>query len=84
MLVKTRFAFKISKVIKQRHLTQVEAAELLDLSQSKLSGLLRVQSRGVSETKMLECLNRLDRDVQIAIRRRSRYQVDRYTSVVFV
>ena len=83
MLVKARLALKIGEIIKQRHLTQVAAADLLGLSQPKLSGLLRGQFRGVSETKMLECLNRLGRDVQIVIRKRSRSQADGHTSVVF-
>ena len=72
MLVKARLAFKIGEIIKQRHLTQVEAADLLDLTQPKLSGLLRGQLRGVSRTKMLECQNRFCRDAQIAIRKRPR------------
>ena len=72
MLVKARLAFKIGEIIKQRHLTQVEAADLLDLTQLKLSSLLRGQLRGVSQTKMLECLHRLGRDAQIAIRKRPR------------
>jgi predicted XRE-type DNA-binding protein len=83
MLVKARLAFKIGEIVKQRHLTQVEAADLLGLTQPKLSGLLRGQFRGVSETKMLECLNRLGRDVQIVIRKRSRSRVGGQTSVVF-
>ena len=83
MLVKARLAFKIGEIIKQRHLTQVEAADLLGLTQPKLSGLLRGQFRGVSEAKMLECLNRLGRDMQIVIRKRSCSQVDGHTSVMF-
>ena len=43
MLVKARLAFKIGEIIKQRHLTQVEAADLLGLTQPKLSGLHFVQ-----------------------------------------
>ena len=72
MLVKAHLAFKIGELIKQSHLTQVEAADLLDLTQPKLSGLLRGQLRGVTQSKMLECLNRLGRDAQIAIRKRPR------------
>lgn len=83
MLVKAHLAFKIGELIKQSHLTQVEAAELLGISQPKLSGLLRGQFRCVSETKILEYLNRLGRDEQIVIRRRSCYQEDGHTSVVF-
>jgi predicted XRE-type DNA-binding protein len=72
MLVKARLAFKIGEIIKQRQLTLVEAADLLGLTQPKLSGLLRGQLRGVSQSKMLECLKRLGRDAQIAIRKRPR------------
>ena len=72
MLVKARLAFKIGEIIKQRQLTQVEAADLLGLTQPKLSGLLRGQLRGVSQSKMLECLNRLGGDAEIAIRKRPR------------
>jgi predicted XRE-type DNA-binding protein len=72
MLIKARLAFKIGEIIKQRQLTQVEAADLLGLTQPKLSGLLRGQLRGVSQSKMLECLKRLGRDAQIAIRKRPR------------
>ena len=83
MLVKARLAFKIGEIIKQRHLTQVEAAALLGITQPKLSGLLRGQFRGISEAKMLECLNRLGRDVQIVIGKRARSAVGGHTSVVF-
>jgi predicted XRE-type DNA-binding protein len=83
MLVKAHLALKIGELIKQSHLTQVEAAELLGISQPKLSGLLRGQFRCVSETKILEYLNRLGRDEQIVIRRRSCCQEDGHTSVVF-
>lgn len=74
MLVKAQLAAKISEIIKRRRLTQVEAAEIIDLPQPKLSGLLRGQFRGISEAKMLNCLTRLGRDVKIVVgpaRRRS-------------
>ena len=83
MLVKARLAYKIAEIIKQRHLTQTEAADLLGLTQPKLSGLLRGQFRGISEVKMLECLNRLGRDVQIVVHKRTRSQSSGHTSVVF-
>jgi len=83
MLIKARLAYKIGEIIKHRHLTQTDAAHLLGLTQPKLSGLLRGQFRGISEAKMLDCLNRLGRDVQIVVRKRSRSQVGDHTSVVF-
>ena len=74
MLVKARLASQIDAIIKDRKLTQTQAAKLVGLSQPKLSGLLRGQFRGVSETKMLDCLARLGRDIQIVVgpARRSR------------
>ena len=72
MLIKARLAYKIGEIIKHRNLTQTDAAHLLGLTQPKLSGLLRGQFRGISEAKMLDCKNRLGRDVQIVVRKRSR------------
>ena len=83
MHVKATLAAKISEIIKQRHLTQAQAAEILFMPQPKLSGMLRGQFRGISEAKMLECLNRLGRDVQIVVRKPSRSKVAGRTSVVF-
>lgn len=83
MLVKARLATKIGEIIKHRHLTQQQAAEILGMPQPKLSGMLRGQFRGISEVKMLECLNRLGRDVQIVVRKASRTHVSGRTSVVF-
>jgi predicted XRE-type DNA-binding protein len=83
MLVKARLATKIGEIIKRRHLTQQQAAEILGLPQPKLSGMLRGQFRGISEVKMLECLNRLGRDVQIVVRKAARTHTNGQTSVVF-
>jgi predicted XRE-type DNA-binding protein len=67
MLVKAQLATKIGEIIKRRRLTQVEAAEIVGMQQPKLSGLLRGQFRGISETKMMNCLVRLGRDVKIVV-----------------
>jgi len=83
MLVKANLALKISEIIAQRCLTQIEAAEVLGIPQPKLSKLLRGQFHGVSETKMLECLNKLGRDIQIVIRKANRDKRIGRTSVVF-
>ena len=83
MLLKAQLAEKISQIIQRRHLTQTEAASILGIPQSKLSLILRGQFRGVSELKMLECLNRLGRDVQIVIKKASRTKVQGRISVLF-
>lgn len=84
MLVKARLVTKIGEILKHRHLTQQQAAEILGIPQPKLSGMLRGQFRGISEAKMLECLNRLGRDVEIVVRKASRSHTSGRTSVVFV
>ncbi|MCX7216439.1 MAG: helix-turn-helix transcriptional regulator [Burkholderiales bacterium] len=83
MQVKTILAAKIGEVIRHRHLTQVQASEILGIPQPKLSGMLRGQFRGISEAKMLECMNRLGRDVEIVVRKPSRTRATGRTSVVF-
>jgi len=83
MLVKAQLATKIGDIIKRRKLTQVQAAELLGITQPKLSGLLRGQFRGISETKMLECLTRLGRDVEIIIKSTPRSRTEGHVTVVF-
>lgn len=83
MHVKARLASKIGDIIRHRHLTQQAAAEILGIPQPKLSGLLRGQFRGVSEAKMIECLNRLGRDVEIVIRKAPRSHAQGHTQVVY-
>jgi len=83
MLVKAQLATKIGDIIRRRKLTQVQAAELLNIPQPKLSGLLRGQFRGISEAKMLECLTRLGRDVEIVVKTAPRSRSEGHVSVVF-
>jgi predicted XRE-type DNA-binding protein len=83
MLLKAQLAEKISQIIQRRHLTQTEAASMLGIPQPKLSLILRGQFRGVSELKMLECLNRLGRDVQIVVKKAPRTKSQGRISVVF-
>jgi len=82
MLVKAQLASKIAEIIKQRRITQVQAAELLNMPQPKLSNMLRGRFRGISEAKMLECLTRLGRDVQIVIKTASRSRKTGHVSVL--
>ncbi len=75
MLVKAQLAAKIGEIIKTRQWSQQQAAKVLGITQPKLSKMLRGRFRGISEAKMIDCLARLGRDVQIVIgpaRRNSR------------
>jgi len=64
-------------------MTQTQAAEVLGMPQPKLSGMLRGQFRGISETKMLEHLNCLERDVHIVVKKARRSNMVGRISVVF-
>ncbi len=59
MLVKARLAAKIAEIVQRRALTQTRTAELLGLTQPKVSALLKGRFRGISEHRLLECLTRL-------------------------
>lgn len=83
MHIKARLAGKIADIIKHRHLTQQQAAEILGIPQPKLSGMLRGQFRGISEAKMIDCLNRLGRNVDIVIRKAPRSHAQGHTQVVY-
>jgi len=83
MLVKAQLASKIGEIVRHRKLTQARAAELLGIPQPKLSNMLRGQFRGISETKMIECLTRLGSDVEIVVRERDPERKAGHVSVVF-
>jgi len=68
MLVKARLAAKIAEIVRRRALTQTQTAEILGLTQPKVSALLKGRFRGISEHRLLECLTRLGRDVHIVIK----------------
>ena len=68
MLDKAKLASKIGDIIRRQNITQQQAAELLAMPQPKVSKLLSGQFRGISEAKMLECLSRLGRDVDIVVK----------------
>ena len=83
MLVKAQLSTKIAEIIKLRKMTQTQAAEVLGIPQPKLSNMLRGRFRGISEAKMLECLTRLGRDVQIVIKPSSKARKIGRVSVSF-
>ncbi|WP_324830491.1 helix-turn-helix domain-containing protein [Pseudomonas saxonica] len=83
MLVKAKLASKIGSLIKAKHLTQLQAAEILELSQPKVSEMLRGKFRGISEAKMMDCLSRLGRDIQIVVKAAPRSRKEGRVEVVF-
>ncbi len=78
MLVKAQLVAKIADIIRQRGLTQDRAAKLLGLTQPKISRLLRGQFRGISERRLLLCLTRLGRDIEILVKSAPRRRGGRF------
>jgi predicted XRE-type DNA-binding protein len=60
---------RIDAIIRQRRLTQLEAAKVLGLSQPDVSRLLRGNFREYSVDRLLRLLTALGRDVEIVIRK---------------
>jgi predicted XRE-type DNA-binding protein len=67
MLVKAQLSVSIQEIIESKGLTQRQAAEIVGMTQPKLSHMLNGHFRGISETKMMDCLARLGRDVKIVV-----------------
>lgn len=67
MLTKSKLVSKIVEIIEARGWTQMQAAQIVGLPQPKLSRMLNGQFRGISQAKMLECLARLGRNIQIVV-----------------
>ena len=83
MIIKAQLAAKIGEIIKSRKWSQQQAADVLGLTQPKLSKMLRGQFRGISEAKMLNCLVRLGHDVQIVVGSARRVPSAGHVAVVF-
>ncbi len=79
MMVKAQLVTKIADIIRQHGLTQEKAAKLLGLTQPRISKLLKGQFRGISERRLLRCLTRLGRDVEIVVRPAPRRRDGRLT-----
>jgi len=67
-LLKAKFAIIINKIIKERNLTQVEAAKLLSIDQPKVSRLTRGQLSGFSIDKLIVFLILLNQDIEVNIK----------------
>ena len=79
MAVKAQLVTKIADIIRERGLTQEGAAKVLGLTQPKISKMLKGQFRGISERRLLRCLTKLGRDVQIVVKPAPRRRDGRLT-----
>jgi len=76
LLAKAELAAKVISEIRRRRLTQMQAASLLGIDQPKVSALKQGKLDGFSIERLMRFLLKLDRDVVIMIRQKSRARSD--------
>ena len=72
LMAKAKLASQVSSIIQHRHLTQAAAADLLGITQPRVSDLVRGRLDKFSLEKLLDFLLALDRDVEIVVRKKPR------------
>jgi predicted XRE-type DNA-binding protein len=82
LLTRAKTMFRISQIIKERHLTQDKAAKLMGIPQSKVSCLMNGKLSGFSLEHLFELLNSLDSDVEIIIKPKTKEEKIATTNVV--
>ena len=81
LMAKAKLAAQISSIIQHRHLTQAAAAEVLGISQPRVSDLIRGRLDRFSLASLLHFLLALDRDVEIVVRKKPRSRKQAHLSV---
>ena len=67
-LLKAELVRKISEIITNLNLTQVQVAEILGIDQPKVSLLIRGRLSGFSTDRLMDYLNKLGSDVEITVK----------------
>ena len=69
---KLRLAYALNQVLDRRKLSQADAAQLLGVTQPKVSALRHYKLAGFSVERLMNLLTALDQDVEIVIRPKPR------------
>lgn len=69
-LVKSELVLKIIRIVNRRSLKQSQVARILGIPQPKVSSLLNGKLYGFSIDKILMFLTKLDRDINIVVKRK--------------
>jgi predicted XRE-type DNA-binding protein len=67
-MVKAELTLQISRIIKERIMTQAEAAKTLGVQQPHVSLLMRNRAGSFSVGRLMEFLTALGQDVEVAVR----------------
>lgn len=84
VLYRAQIMHRIAELIDEKGLTQREAAEILDLPQSKVSCLMNGKLSMFSLDHLFELLNALGRDVEIIIKPKTKDERVASTQVLLV
>ena len=68
LLAKAKLSIKIEKLIKERRLTQKQAATLMGLTQPNVSDLLRGRLDGFTLDRLFRCLDARGQEIEIVVR----------------
>lgn len=82
LLAKAELVGRICDIIERRGLTQVQAAEILEVDQPKVSALMRGDLRGFSSDRLFRFLTALGRDIDIVIKPKPRARAEARIRVV--
>ena len=67
-MMKARLTLQIYKIIRERGLTQAQAAKVLGIKQPHVSLLMRNRAGSFSASRLMEFLTALGQDVEISVR----------------
>lgn len=67
-LMKAKLTLQVHRLLKQRGLTQAEAARLLGTTQPQVSALIRLRPVSVSVGRLMEFLTILGQDVKVSVK----------------
>ena len=67
-LVKAKLTVEIYRLLRERNLTQSDAAKLLGTTQAQVSTLMRCRPVSVSVGRLMEFLTTLGHDVELTVR----------------
>jgi predicted XRE-type DNA-binding protein len=79
---KLRLAYALNQILDQRKLSQADAANVLGVTQPKVSALHHYKLAGFSVERLMNLLTALDQDIDIVIKRKPRSRRAARISVV--
>ena len=79
---KLRLAYALNQILEERKLSQAEAANVLGVTQPKVSALRHYKLAGFSVERLMNLLTALDQDIEIVIKRKPRSRRTARISVV--